>query len=76
MAQKTTGKNAGRGRQDTPEARLEREEQENPSGHGTQVTPGQQREIARTSKPPAPKETANEFDEATLEELKGGDEAS
>jgi hypothetical protein len=50
--------------------RRETEERENPSGHGTQVTPRQQEHIAETSDNAADA-TAAVFDDDALEDLKG-----
>jgi len=54
--------------QEAAGARRERQERQNPSGHGMQVTPRQQQHVAESSdqSPPATAET----DGQTLEDLK------
>ena len=48
--------------------RREQQDQQDPSGHGMQVTPRQQQHVSETS--PDPEEAA-QLDERTLEDLKG-----
>jgi hypothetical protein len=53
------------------ETRRAIQEREDPSGHGMQVTPRQQQQIAEESEPVPSDRQANEFSEETLDDLKG-----
>ena len=71
----TAGNSTDDGRAESAGTRRENQERENPSGHGMQVTPRQQQQIAEQSAPVSSAGQATEYSDDELDELKGEEQS-